>query len=71
MQVAIVFTTYGSNSTLGNFAPGDRARCSAQHARHLVDDVKCARYASASAPVQASAPPTTAAVRKPRHRKEP
>lgn len=69
MQVAIVFTTYGSSSALGNFGPGDEARCSAQHARHLVDEVKCARYALAETKVQASAPSTSAA-RKPRARKE-
>lgn len=61
MQVQIVFTAQGSNSLLGNFAPGDRMRCSAAHARHLVEEVRCARFADAApvsiaAPIQTSAP---------------
>lgn len=48
MQVQIVFTSFGSSIQLGNFGPGDRMRCSAEHARHLVNQVRCARYADAS-----------------------
>lgn len=79
MQVQIVFTAFGSSSLLGNFAPGDRARCSAEHARHLVEEVRCARYADAAppppaAPVQTPAPAAATdnrdAARKPRARKE-
>lgn len=44
MQVLIQFTASGASSALGGFAPGDRARCSAEHARHLVEQVGCARY---------------------------
>lgn len=80
MQVQIVFTSFGSSSQLGNFGPGDRMRCSAEHARHLVEQVRCARYADGAAPqapavaVQAPAPAAEpdnrAAARRPRARKE-
>lgn len=45
MQVQITFTTGGSSSTFGNFAPGDTLRCSAEEARHFVESARCARYA--------------------------
>lgn len=48
MQVQIIFTARGSSTVTGNFAPGDTLRCSAEHARHLVDEAQCARYAVAS-----------------------
>lgn len=39
------FTSGGSSSTFGNFAPGDVLRgISAEHARHLVEDARCAVY---------------------------
>lgn len=44
MQVQIKFTHFGSSSLCGNFAPGDVLRCSAEAARHLVDEVGCAKY---------------------------
>jgi hypothetical protein len=42
---AIKFNRGGSNTMLGNFGPGDVARCSDALARHLVDEVRVARYA--------------------------
>ena len=44
MQVQIKFTASGSSSATGNFAPGDLLRCSADTARHLVEEAKCAQY---------------------------
>jgi hypothetical protein len=44
MQVQIKFTTTGCSAITGNFAPGDLLRTSAEMARHLVDDAKCAEY---------------------------
>lgn len=66
MQVAIVFTTFGSSTALGNFGPGDRARCSAAQARHLVHDVKCARYAQRDEQAQ---PPAPAPIAPPRRQR--
>jgi len=40
----IEFTAQGSSSVFGNFGPGDRLRCSAEHARHFVEEAQCARY---------------------------
>jgi hypothetical protein len=42
----IEFTGQGSNTILGNFAPGDMARCSDALARHLVDEARVAKYAT-------------------------
>jgi hypothetical protein len=53
MQVQIKFIARGSSSVTGNFAPGDLLRCSAEHARHLVDEAQCAVYTS---PPAADAP---------------
>jgi hypothetical protein len=50
MQVQIKFTKFGSNSAFGGFAPGDTMRCSAELAKHLVEDVKVARYLEAPTP---------------------
>lgn len=44
MQVQIKFTASGSSSATGNFAPGDLLRCSAEMARHLVEEAQCAQY---------------------------
>lgn len=40
----IEFTKGGSNTILGNFAPGDVSRCSDALARHLVEEVGVAKY---------------------------
>jgi hypothetical protein len=40
----IRFIKFGSNTALGNFAPGEIARCDAKLARHLVEEAKVARY---------------------------
>ncbi|MDZ7863378.1 hypothetical protein [Acidovorax sp.] len=38
----ITFTTFGSNSAFGSFAPGDQMRVGQEMATHLVDTVRCA-----------------------------
>lgn len=43
----IKFTTYGSNTAAGSFAPGDLMRCSDDMARHFVEAARCADYADA------------------------
>lgn len=63
MQVQIIFTAYGSSHLTGNFGPGDTLRCSAEQARHLVQDAKCARYAQ-PAQTDAYPPPKTTKPRK-------
>lgn len=50
MKVEVVFTSTGCSSTLGNFTSGDRAFVSREHAAHLVDEARCARYASGEPP---------------------
>jgi hypothetical protein len=68
MQVAIVFTSYGCCSALGNFAPQDSARVDAALARHLVEEAHCARYADTgknSEPVATLDDPAPAVVSKP------
>jgi hypothetical protein len=44
MQVQITFIKSGSSSQFGNFAPGDKLRCSKDHAQHFVVDAECAVY---------------------------
>ena len=44
MQVQIKFTAHGCIAVTGNFAPGDLLRTSADVARHLVKEAKCAEY---------------------------
>lgn len=60
MQVQIIFTATGSSSAIGNFSPGDTLRCSADLARHLVEEAQCARYADSAghAGVASTAPAT-------------
>lgn len=48
----IRFIAFGANSAIGSFAPGDVMRCGADLARHMVEEAKCAEYATASAPEQ-------------------
>jgi len=43
-MVQIKFTTFGATSAGGSFAPGDLMRCSANMAKHLVEEAKCAAY---------------------------
>lgn len=52
MQVK--FTTNGANSAFGGFCAGDTLRCSPEMAKHLVEEIKCARYMEA--PVVADEP---------------
>lgn len=53
-MVQIEFTCTGSSAVFGNFATGDRLRCSAAHAAHFVEQAMCAKYVQAPA---AKAPP--------------
>ena len=48
MQVQIIFISTGANSAFGGFTSGDRARVSADLARHFVDDCGVAVYATKS-----------------------
>jgi hypothetical protein len=44
MQVQIKFIVSGANSAFGGFVAGDILRCSQAFAKHLVEEVKCAKY---------------------------
>jgi len=44
MQTQIKFLVGGANSAIGGFSAGDILRCSQAFAKHLVEDVKCAKY---------------------------
>lgn len=55
MQAVVVFTAQGSNTAVGNFAPGDRLRCGDALARHLVEEARVARYATTAGAAAASA----------------
>lgn len=43
-MVKIKFVVGGANSAFGGFSAGDILACSESMAKHLVDDVKCAKY---------------------------
>lgn len=47
MQTQIKFLVGGANSVCGGFVAGDILRCSEAFAKHLVEDVKCAKYIEA------------------------
>ena len=69
MQVQIKFTASGSSSATGNFAPGDLLRCSAEMARHLVEEAQCAQYTSPpAADAQQDQPTKPRAARKTAHK---
>jgi len=57
MLVQIKFTKNGCSSAFGNFGPGDLLRCSADQARHFVEDAECAQYVGRPAPQPAPADP--------------
>ena len=44
MLVQIEFTKTGANAAFGGFSPGDKARVSAELAKHFVDDAQVAMY---------------------------
>lgn len=48
MLTKITFTRTGCCSAIGNFAPGDTARLSAEMAEHLVEECSVARYSDAA-----------------------
>ncbi len=56
MQVAIKFTAFGGCSAFGEFSPGDVARVSADMARHLVEEARCAKYVDAPKPAEIVGP---------------
>lgn len=75
MLKSIQFTAQGSSSVFGNFGPGDLLRCSAEHARHFVEEAQCARYVQDPDQAQAAPEPEApgqppAPARKTRARKE-
>jgi hypothetical protein len=47
MQTQIKFLVGGANSVCGGFVAGDILRCSQAFAKHLVEEVKCAKYMDA------------------------
>lgn len=57
MRQLIQFTRNGCNTLLGNFGPGDRLRCSADMARHLVEQARCARYVNEPPAFELKPPP--------------
>jgi len=48
VQVQIKFTASGANSAIGGFVPGDLVRVSAAMAKHLVEEIRVAKYAEAA-----------------------
>ena len=57
MSKTIEFTTFGSCSALGGFAPGGIARdIPDELADHLVNEAQCAKYWVPKAPAPAAAP---------------
>ena len=56
-MVKVKFITNGANSAFGGFCAGDELRCSEAMARHLVDDVKCAKYSEVNADIEQQAKP--------------
>ena len=64
MQVQIKFTKPGASSVFGAFAPGDLLRCSADAARHFVEDAACAVYVQVQAAAEAPAQPPALKERK-------
>lgn len=64
MQVQIKFTKPGASSVFGAFAPGDLLRCSADAARHFVEDAACAVYVQVQAAAEAPAQPPALKARK-------
>lgn len=50
MQTQIKFLVGGANSAIGGFSAGDILRCSTAFAKHLVEEVKCAKYIEAPEP---------------------
>ena len=66
MQRQIKFTAAGASSATGSFWPGDTLRCSAEQARHFVEDAKCAKYIDTPLPAQ----PAAVRVRAPRKPKD-
>lgn len=70
MQVQIIFTASGSSSATGNFAPGDLLRCSADLARHLVEEARCARYAQGDQPAAGPAAPAIMTTKRQRGAKD-
>lgn len=43
-MVKVKFITGGANSAFGGFSAGDVLVCSESMARHLVDEIRCAKY---------------------------
>lgn len=55
MQTRVKFTQFGHNTAVGNFGPGDVLVCGTSMARHLVEQVGCAKYDAQPAPAPAAA----------------
>lgn len=66
MQRQIKFTAAGASSATGSFWPGDTLRCSAEQARHFVEEARCATYIDSPPPAE----PAAVRVHKPRKPKD-
>lgn len=53
------FVAFGSNTQFGSFAPGDVLTCSEALARHLVNEIGCARYVETPAETKRPEPVQT------------
>lgn len=60
MQTRVKFTQFGHNTATGNFGPGDVLVCSQSMARHLVEQVGCAKYDAQPTPATGAAQPAAA-----------
>lgn len=69
MQRQIKFTAVGASSATGSFWPGDTLRCSAEEARHFVEDARCAVYLDSPQPEQPEHPQSDELRRRGRPRK--
>ena len=55
-MVKVKFLVGGANSAFGGFQAGDVLVCSEAMAKHLIEDVKCAKYAEQPAQEEKEAP---------------
>lgn len=65
-MIQVKFITSGANSAFGGFSAGDTLRCSEAMAKHLVEDIKCAKYIETAVSVE----PETAPIKRGRKPKE-
>ena len=66
MQVQVKFIVGGANSAFGGFSAGDTLRCNEVLAKHLVEEIKCARYMDPPAVIVEPEPEAPKRGRKPK-----